>query len=169
MRVDMKHSRHSTIVGTRNAALRQQDHEVWKTSSPTVTQHSDRPPYRTPVHSKFRPLFINPRLGIVRLWVVLANVRLRFVRRTPEVRERCEGVISGAGWHLALGFLYCHPQRWERRRCWSCSDSFLWVHWAFVRGWEIEACGSWPEVLPQYLPRLVRSGSRTPWIQYRYP
>jgi hypothetical protein len=97
--------------------VRQQDHEAWKTSSPTVTQHSDRPPCRTPVHSKFRPLFINPRLGIVRLWVTLANVRLRSVRRTVERSSSpgCEVVIGGALWHSALGFLYCHPQRWERR------------------------------------------------------
>jgi hypothetical protein len=73
-----------------------------------------------------------------------------------------DNVIGGAvganpcGVAFSFGVSYfCWKRRNERRNeVGRYLDSFLWVHWAFVRDWEIEDFGSWLEVLPEYLPRL---------------
>jgi hypothetical protein len=57
------------------------------------------------------------------------------------------------------GFCTATRSAGKEEEVWSCSDSLLWVHWVFAQDWEIEECGSWLAVLPQYLPGLVRSGS----------
>ena len=61
------------------------------------------------------------------------------------------GVAFSLGGHL----LPLEKKERKKERGWRGLDSFLWVHWAFVRDWEIEDFGSWLEVLPEYLPRLV--------------
>lgn len=72
-------------------------------------------------------------------------------------------MIGGAVWHSALGASLLSSRPSGNGEQLGDSEMFvLWDHWAVVRDWEMEAFGSWLEVLPEYLPRLSWSGSSTP-------
>jgi hypothetical protein len=143
-------------------------------ASPTATQSSDRHAVSAR-HAKYRPLFIrladweHPIVG----WGVDGS-SLRFVvqgresyvvvvvessRRFSELLG-CDwwgGVASSSSvvlWYTIQPFAGCSLRGRDRKEAFRMF-SFLWVHWVFVRDWEIEVFGSWLEVLPEYLPILI--------------